>query len=77
MSNLHDASSMLLSALTKYALTVNSILLKHSAPNMVIELRSTEAVIITKRKDEGKRKLARFDADSTLCFIMRNNLGLQ
>lgn len=76
---------MLLSALTKYALTVNSTLLKHSAPNMMIEFHSTEAVIITKKKDEGKRmkelqrkrmKLARFHADSTSCFITRNNLGL-
>lgn len=63
-------------ALTRYALTVNSTLLKHSAPNMVIELHSAEAVIITKKKDEGKCKLTGFHVDSTSCFIMRNNLGL-
>lgn len=37
ISNLHDASSMLLSVLTNCALTVNSTLLKHSAPNLVTE----------------------------------------
>lgn len=43
---------------------------------MVIELHSAEAVIITKKKDEGKCKLTGFHVDSTSCFIMRNNLGL-
>lgn len=42
-----------------------------------MQLHSTETVVIKKKKGEGKCNLARFDVNSVLRFIMRNNLGLQ
>lgn len=70
ISNLLDAGSIFSSVLAKCT-AVNSTPLKHRALNLATECNFIVLrLLIEMKKDEGKCKLARFDVNSVLCFIM-------